>query len=160
MNPDLPLRDIHLPEAVGWWPPAPGWWLLVVIVLVLILLLIRGLQRRRQRLSLQRSAMCELQDIEAVYASNRNAQSLIQSLSVLLRRVAISVDARDAVAGLTGRRWLDYLDSMVENPLFNNTTGEQMINAPYQADPDIDADALLAASRQWIEKVSKRGSHV
>ena len=24
----LDLRDIHLPEAIGWWPPAIGWWLL------------------------------------------------------------------------------------------------------------------------------------
>ena len=28
----LPLRDIHLPEAVSWWPPAYGWWLLVVLL--------------------------------------------------------------------------------------------------------------------------------
>ncbi len=23
---ELPLRDLHLPDAVGWWPLAPGWW--------------------------------------------------------------------------------------------------------------------------------------
>ncbi|MGB5468066.1 MAG: DUF4381 family protein, partial [Sedimenticolaceae bacterium] len=29
------LRDYHLPDAVGWWPPAPGWWLLFGLLLVL-----------------------------------------------------------------------------------------------------------------------------
>ena len=35
MNPtDLSqLRDIHLPEAVPWWPPAPGWWMLFALVI-------------------------------------------------------------------------------------------------------------------------------
>jgi cbb3-type cytochrome oxidase subunit 3 len=28
----LPLRDIHLPEAIGWWPPAIGWWLLAILI--------------------------------------------------------------------------------------------------------------------------------
>ena len=30
----LPLRDLRLPEPVGWWPPAPGWWILAAIVVV------------------------------------------------------------------------------------------------------------------------------
>ena len=29
----LPLRDLHLPDAIGWWPPAPGWWVLFVLAL-------------------------------------------------------------------------------------------------------------------------------
>ena len=30
----LPLRDLHLPEAIGWWPLAPGWWVELAIVVV------------------------------------------------------------------------------------------------------------------------------
>ena len=34
MDPDqLPLRDLHLPEAVGWWPLAPGWWVLIALAI-------------------------------------------------------------------------------------------------------------------------------
>ena len=32
----LPLRDLHLPEPVGWWPPAPGWWILLLLVTTLL----------------------------------------------------------------------------------------------------------------------------
>ena len=27
----LPLRDLHLPPDIGWWPMAPGWWVLLAI---------------------------------------------------------------------------------------------------------------------------------
>ena len=40
MNPaasNLQLRDIHLPDAVSWWPPAPGWWLLLGGLLLALL---------------------------------------------------------------------------------------------------------------------------
>lgn len=46
-NPTLEqLRDIHLPEAVHWWPPAPGWWIVTTLVLALLIWLGRYLQRR------------------------------------------------------------------------------------------------------------------
>ena len=30
----IPLRDLHLPDAIGWWPLAPGWWGVLVILAV------------------------------------------------------------------------------------------------------------------------------
>ena len=34
MNPQLQLRDIHLPPEPSWWPPAPGWWLLALLLVI------------------------------------------------------------------------------------------------------------------------------
>lgn len=49
-NPALEqLRDIHLPQAVHWWPPAPGWWLVAAMVLALTIWLSRYLQARYRR---------------------------------------------------------------------------------------------------------------
>ena len=55
MNPQfdpsqLPLRDIHLPDAVAWWPPAFGWWIVAALVVLLgIALSVRTWQQRRHR---------------------------------------------------------------------------------------------------------------
>ena len=38
LNPEtLNLRDIHLPEAIFWWPLAPGWWILAGATLLFII---------------------------------------------------------------------------------------------------------------------------
>ena len=32
MNPELQLRDIHLPPEASGWPAARGWWLLPILI--------------------------------------------------------------------------------------------------------------------------------
>ena len=44
------MRDIHYPEAPGWFPPAPGWWFLLLLLLLAIgYALYRWRKRRAQR---------------------------------------------------------------------------------------------------------------
>ena len=99
--PSLPLRDIHLPDAVAWWPPAPGWWIIAGL-LVLLAVLLSWSYRRYQGRRLQREAARALDEIHALYDSNHDDQVLIQSLSIWLRRVCISYFPAAEVAGLTG----------------------------------------------------------
>ena len=63
MNPQDPLsqlRDIHLPDTGGFWPPAPGWWLLALIALAALAGLIWWLRRQRRRTRWLRLAKAEL----------------------------------------------------------------------------------------------------
>ena len=30
----LPLKDLHLPAEIGWWPLAPGWWGVIAVLAV------------------------------------------------------------------------------------------------------------------------------
>ena len=102
----LPLRDLHLPEAVGWWPLAPGWWVLVVLAAVLSGWLAYRGWRQRQFNAARRYAMRELAQVEAEYLQHRDPVALAQRVSELLRRAMLAYAPRHEVAGLTGEDWL------------------------------------------------------
>ena len=34
------LADIHLPEAIGFWPVAPGWWIVLALMILAIFLIV------------------------------------------------------------------------------------------------------------------------
>ncbi len=150
----LPLRDIHLPEPVSWWPPAPGWWGLAVLILLLVGLLFLGrvLYRRGQ---LRREARQALQAIESRYKIHQNDQQLAADLSTLLRRVALSCSPRAEVAGLTGDAWLDFLDRGVAGSRFHKAfstgVGRALVEAPYRAAVKIEGAALLKLCAAWVE---------
>jgi len=158
--PDLPLRDIHLPEPIGWWPPAPGWWLLTVIVLVICFIAARWLIRRYQGYAVYRSATRALSDVRSEYQSHQDAKRLVEDLSSLLRRVAITVTTRDTAAGLTGLKWLEYLDRMIGQAHFNTDKGRILIEAPYKPSVDISADEILRLCETWVTEVSKPGHKI
>lgn len=150
----LPLRDLHLPDAIGWWPLAPGWWGVIVILgLVLSYVLWRAF-RRWQFNGPRRYAMRELARYESEYLVHRDPVTLGKQLSELLRRGMLAYAPRDEVAGLTGAEWLAWLDRGMPLPYFHTEGGKSLMNLPYR-DPegdfsDIDVSALLAAVRMRL----------
>ena len=151
----LPLRDIHLPAAVGWWPPAPGWWGLAVLCLLLILtILIWNKVRRRGRLKKQ--CLTLLRQLTERFKHKGDEQQLIADLSILLRRVAISAYPRQKVAALTGNEWLRFLDKTLTDDgtgkVFSEGAGRVLLEAPYNPDCRVDCNALTGLIRQWISR--------
>lgn len=153
MEPELPLRDIHLPEPVGWWPPAPGWWLLLVGVPVLLALLV-WLWRLLRRKTPKKLALREL---EAIAASDAEAREKIRQLAILLRRTALSVYPREAVASLVGTEWLAFLDAPMPGKGFSEGVGRLLVDAPYRRDVQDDLAPLFALCREWIKRLPKPG---
>ena len=152
--PDLPLQDIHLPDAVGYWPLAPGWWLLFGLLVLLMALSFLGWRfwqaRRLRRLALaQLSALTELP-----------AGELARALSRLLRQAAISHFSRQDSAGLSGQAWLEFLDLPFADRPFSEGIGRCLLDAPYrpasQVEPQIDGAALLSLCRRWLKKLPAR----
>ena len=152
----LPLRDIHLPEPVSWWPPAPGWWILFALV-ILSLSITAWLYRRRSRYlrSAAYHAKRQLQLLQEDYSKRGDGLKLVRELSALLRRMCISVYPRSESASLTGIDWLALLDESVNGEPFTQGHGRILVEAPYQRNPDIDADTLLSLCHEWIENVTQ-----
>lgn len=150
MDTQLPLRDIHLPEPIGWWPPALGWWLLLILIPTLIIAS-WWLYKRITRRTAVKTARKLLRQIR------RDTQSddidKLRQLSALLRRVAISVAPRRDCAGLTGEDWLRYLDRSVKGSPFSEGVGRCLVNAHYRktVDEAIDMSAMLELCEQWLK---------
>jgi len=150
----LPLRDLHLPDAIGWWPLAPGWWVVVAILGAVLGYILLRTYRRWQFNAPRRYAMRELARYEAEYLEHRNPVMLGKELSELLRRGMLAYAPREEVAGLTGGDWLAWLDLGMPLPYFHTEGGKSLLNLPYR-DPDgdfsdIDISALLAAVRMRL----------
>lgn len=134
------LRDIHLPDPVGLWPPAPGWWLALALLLAVAVVVWLVARRRNTR----RAALRELAGAARDFERSANHVVLAVNVSALLRRVALrSYDPR-YVASLHGCRWVEFLDS-TGMPSFVGAAIEHSLYAG--ADSDVEA----ASARRWID---------
>jgi len=166
MNPTdisaLPLRDIHLPGAVGWWPPAFGWWVVAALVLAAASAYAVLYYRDRHR----RTALRALKRVRAALEQGAEPVGALQRVSTLLRRFAMTTAQAaaereplvtiggDEVAGLIGERWLQYLDSRWQRDAFTRGAGRLLLAAPYARPDSVErpkALELAALCSEWLK---------
>ena len=153
MNPidvsQIPLRDIHVPAAIAWWPPAYGWWVLLAALAVLAV--IAGLvYRRRFR---ERAAIRGLKAVARALAEGAPPVTCIQRISMILRRFAMSIDDSRKAAGLTGEQWLEFLDRRWVRDEFSAGIGRVLIFGPYAPAERVsagDVRALNSLCLDWV----------
>ena len=153
-SPDsLPLRDIHLPSAISWWPPAPGWWLLL-IGLILLVAALYSIYQRRQRKRLQRLALHELEELQRRYSNSEHQQLLLERLSRLLRQAAILHFPQHNCAGLVGEDWLSFLDQHLDGQPFSQGPGRLLAEGPYMPRIEqIQTEELLTLCHRWLQQL-------
>jgi hypothetical protein len=163
MDPEqLPLRDLHLPEAVGLWPPAPGWWFLMALAAggVVYILYKQFLKWRFN--AARRVALSELRRIRQEYEAGADALILAKELSELLRRSMLAYAPRGQVAGLTGDRWLEWLDQGLEGRPFTEGSGRNIEVLPYQRPEKVsleaDVSGLIDAVQQRLKTPLSAGA--
>jgi hypothetical protein len=151
------LRPYHLPDPVGWWPPAPGWWLLALVVLAAAVGLVWWWRRRRRARAASLQAERELEALCGAFAADGDALALARGCSRLLRRLAVVRFGRAAAAGLAGEAWLAFLDARGGGETFRFGVGRALLDAPYRHPHDghrgtLDAPSLCTAVRTWIRR--------
>ena len=156
MKPDIPIRDIHLPDAISWWPLAPGWWVLLALIILLVLLFWLTKQRKKPSKnnlpSIHKEAMHELKSIYLI----KDNRLFSQALSELLKRVAITKYGKK-VSGLTGERWLKFLDSKWHGNRFVKGKGRVLIDLPYRQNPESDRKELVKIVKEWLDYQALKG---
>lgn len=155
MNPEqIPLRDLHLPEPIGWWPLAPGWWFLAVVALLGLVLLLRLYWRRRAGGAARRHALRRLDELTLEFDQHHDAVAFAARLSELLRRTMLAYAPRQEVAGLTGDAWLGWLDRDFPEPRFCSKAGRKLLDMPYRRPDDavtaMELVELVALVRQRL----------
>jgi len=157
------LADIHLPEAIAFWPPAPGWWVVAVLVLLALALLLR---QQLQRLLVRRRLATALRELDTVYATwqqqsqqqskqqqaqrNSAGLALLYGFNTILKRVALYTCRDHDVPRLTGHAWLQFLDSHDPRSDFTTGVGQVLADGTYRPVFDADVDGLHALCRRWI----------
>jgi hypothetical protein len=151
----LPLKDIHTPEMISWWPPALGWWLLAILVPLSILLGVR-IYKQLTRKTAVKTAKKFLKALKLDTAADNGKK--LNELSMLVRRVAISTSPRTEVASLTGRAWLTFLDNSVKGASFTEGVGRHLAEAQYRQSPpdDLDISELINLCENWLNAQSKQ----
>ena len=155
----LPLKDIHLPIEPGWWPPAPGWWFLLLFVVAALAFFRWWRWRQTQRrLSAIYMAQSELDKLQIEFEQHRDSRKFVADVSILLRRMSISVYPRTDSASLTGEDWLHFLDIPFDDHPFSQGPGRILIEAPYRRQTEaIELEPFVELCRRWLTGLMESG---
>jgi uncharacterized protein DUF4381 len=152
------LRDIATPAPVSMLPPAPGWYVVGLVLLAVALWGYGRYQRARASRRYRREALVELDGIVEALQRPGGRHELAARLPPLLKRVALHVEPRAAVAALTGAAWLAELDRLHRGHEWSKGPGKILPKLAYASAatlssiPRADIDALVRLSRDFIDR--------
>ncbi|HEL5025930.1 TPA: DUF4381 family protein [Stenotrophomonas maltophilia] len=138
MSANLPLRDVQVPPAPSWWPPAPGYLMIGgVVLLLLVVAAFFWWQRRRRR---QRW----LQLFDQELASTADAAAELAAIAGLLRRAARQ--AQPGSESLRDDAWWQRVDPQGTLPEARRSL---LAEGAYR--PRVDVNEV-AAVRSWARE--------
>ena len=151
MNPQDPLsqlRDIHLPETGGLWPPAPGWWVLAILLVAVLAALVWLFLRRRKRNRWLRSARAELISLER---SASATPSWFAQLNTLLKQAARKRYPDRHPEALTGDAWVEFLlQTAPKDQTASRLVAEALVHSAWRPEVSAEPTEALAFARLWL----------
>jgi uncharacterized protein DUF4381 len=186
LNPDplAQLRDIHLPEPVGWWPPAPGWWIIALLLFLLILFATKYLIARHRQRQFRRQAKSLLTQCWETYQQKADDHQFLETLFTIMRRVYLSRNtlSRKALSGktavsnqaahdikseqqsqletITTEHLFGMLDTSLGGELSRCVSQTDIDSLLYQKNPQPlqkeQTERLYAAANKWLKRGAKQ----
>ncbi|RDL48282.1 hypothetical protein BLJAPNOD_04557 [Ensifer sp. M14] len=151
------LADIALPPHVSMLPQTWAWAVLGALLTLALAFALWRWYRYRQLNRYRREALGELREIEGRIGAAQTRGHALAALPALLKRTALAVWPREAVANLSGSGWIDFLNAHSGGPVFPAAAAHFFEEAEYRGPaalasvPEAEAKAHLAAARHWIE---------
>jgi len=150
------LADIHLPEAVSYWPPAPGWWVLALLLLLAAGFLILKVMRSLRQQKICRYALAELERCFNEYSQTTDTDTdelklrYINQFNTVIRRVALVHFPQANVASLAGAAWVDFIQEKGNSSLMTEEMVAALKYGRFQTKCDVDVDAMQEFGQQWV----------
>ena len=151
------LHEILLPDPVSWMPQTIGWYAIFGLFLLVSGWWIYGRLRRFQKNRYRRLALAGLAIIEEELQQPERRAKALGEIPVLLKWTALKAFPRSDVAGLSGEKWLAFLDKTMGGKDFTEGVGRLLPELAYAPAPGIanlseeKINSLLRLTRRWIE---------
>ncbi len=133
------LEPVPEPPPIAMTPQTPGWIVVGMVGALLVFYVVRWARRRWKANAYRRAALSAL-----------NAATTPSEIAEIVRRTAMMAFPREQVAGLTGDKWLAFLDSSYPGSAFATGDGRSIATAPYRSEPS--TPQLLSAARDWVRQ--------
>lgn len=151
------LLELALPPVpVSYWPQTWGWFVLLAVVLLLALTLATWRYLRWRRNRYRREALDRLKVLMLALDDPAQRLAALREVPQLLKRVALSMPAGEAAAGLRGPQWQAFLQRHSAKAL-PGAFAQHLALLAYAPEDRVlalaegEVQALLDACRQWIE---------
>jgi len=133
------MRDIHYPDAPGWFPPAPGWWIIVALSVALLLWIAQRLHHRSRSRAPYAMALQLLNQAHSAQSSGTlNPRAYLDESNQILKRLLIHIRHNPAAVSSSGSAWLAELDRLIGGNQFSHGPGQVLGTQRYA--PNVAGD--------------------
>ena len=146
------LRDLAMPPAIPFWPPAAGIWILAAALLAILAIVAWRVFMTYRANAYRRAALAEVDALEhALQGGSLRSQAIPTRVFSILKRTALAAFPRSVVASLSGSAFVSFLATSTAG--FDERLAGRMAEYAYGASREPDANdirAFIADARNWI----------
>ena len=151
------MRDIHYPDAPGWFPPAPGWWMLLLLVLLAIAFLAHKWRViRRARAPYSSALMLLARAQEKAATGELGTRDYLDQCNQILKRLLVHIRHNDHAVAASGTTWLAELDRLHGGNQFTKGPGQVLGDSRFAPEPPEPAPGLHKLLSAFVRRLQGR----